>query len=328
MCGIAAIIGPAAAHCDRLPAMVDTLEHRGPDERGVKRIAGCALGHARLSIIDLSSGAQPMTDVSQRYWIVFNGEIYNFPDLADELSARGHAFRTHADTEVVIAAYKEWGSNCLDRFRGMFAFALWDTHGRTLFAARDLFGEKPLYYAAQGDGSLVIASEIRAILASGLVDRSLRATALDGYLTYGYVPPELAIYEAVETLPPAHCMEWRDGRVSIRPYWKPRIGERRIGMGEAAEALRHLTARAVKRQMISDVPIGAFLSGGLDSSTIVALMQAQSPQPVKTFAVGFGKLINELPYAAAVARRYCTEHHEIDLGDIDAAPLLRKMAAL
>jgi asparagine synthase (glutamine-hydrolysing) len=328
VCGIAAIVGPDSVESDRLPGMVDALEHRGPDARGVKAVDGCSLGHARLSIIDLSTGDQPMTDAAGRYWIAYNGEMYNFHEIRDELERKGRAFRTHSDTEVIIAAYDEWGAGCLERFRGMFAFALWDTREKTLFAARDLFGEKPFYYARKANGSLIIASEIRAILASKLVDESLDLQSVDAFLTFGYVPPERTIYRNVASLPPAHRLEWRGGQVSVAPYWTPRLGYRRIGMREAADELRHLAGQAVKRQMIADVPVGAFLSGGLDSSTIVALMQAQSPRPVKTFSVGFGKTINELPYAAAVARRYATEHHEIDLGDIDAAPLVVKMASV
>jgi asparagine synthase (glutamine-hydrolysing) len=326
MCGIAAIVSPDVNRSSVLPAMIDVLEHRGPDARGVKSVDGCTLGHARLSIIDLSSGAQPMSAGAERYWIVYNGELYNFLEIREELEQRGRAFRTRSDTEVIIAAYDEWGRACLDRFRGMFAFALWDTQRRALFAARDLFGEKPLYFAPKSDGTLVIASEIRAILASGLVDAAIDRVSADAFLTYGYVPPDRTIYRGVATVPPAHSLEWRDGRTAVEPYWQPRIGHRRITMDEAAEELRHMTARAVKRQMISDVPIGAFLSGGLDSSTIVALMQMQSAQPVKTFSVGFGRTINELPYARAVARRYGTEHHEIDLGEIDVPPLIARMA--
>jgi asparagine synthase (glutamine-hydrolysing) len=328
MCGIVAVVGPGAARPEMLPGMVDTLEHRGPDARGVKSVDGCALGHARLSIIDLSSGAQPMSDAAERYWIVYNGELYNFPELRAELERSGRTFRTHSDTEVILAAFDEWGRECLDRFRGMFSFALWDTRERTLFAARDLFGEKPLYYARKGDGTLVIASEIRAILASGLIEASLDLQSVDAFLAYGYVPPERTIYRGIATLPPAHHLEWREGRERIAAYWEPAIGHRRIALEEAAEELRHLTARAVERQMIADVPLGAFLSGGLDSSTIVALMQMQSSRPVKTFSVGFGTMINELPYAEAVARRYGTEHHAIDLGDVDAAALIAKMAAV
>ena len=326
MCGIAAIVSPEIDRSALLPAMVDALEHRGPDERGVAGADGCALGHARLSIIDLSSGTQPMTDAAERYWIVYNGELYNFLELRAELERRGRAFRTHSDTEVIIAAYDEWGRECLQRFRGMFAFALWDTRERTLFAARDLFGEKPLYYARRGDGTLVLASEIDALLASGLVERALDLVSVDAFLAFGYVPPDRTIYRDVATLPPAHCLEWRGGNVAVEPYWRPRLGTHPMAMEEAAEELRGLIARAVKRQMIADVPVGAFLSGGLDSSTIVALMQEHSSIPVKTFSVGFGSLINELPYARAVAERYKTEHHELYLENIDVAGAIERMS--
>ncbi|MEA2235591.1 MAG: hypothetical protein QOC81_315 [Thermoanaerobaculia bacterium] len=326
MCGIAAIISPVANRLELVSVMIDTLEHRGPDARGTASVRDCALGHVRLSIIDLSSGAQPMSDASERYWITYNGELYNFLELRDELEGKGHPFRTHSDTEVIIAAYHEWGRDCLQRFRGMFAFALWDTHNRTLFAARDIFGEKPLYYARMSDGALVIASEIRAILASKLVGHSLDLVSVDAFLAFGYVPPDRTVYRDVATLPPAHCLDWREGNVTVEPYWRPRLGERQIGMDEAAEELRHLAGRAVKRQMIADVPVGAFLSGGLDSSTIVALMQEHSAIPVKTFSVGFGSLINELPYARAVAERYRTEHYELYLETLDVAGLIERMS--
>jgi asparagine synthase (glutamine-hydrolysing) len=328
MCGIAAIVDPAVNRAALLPAMIDVLEHRGPDERGVAGAPGCAMGHARLSIIDLSSGAQPMTDVAERYWIVYNGELYNFLELRAELERRGRVFRTHSDTEVIIAAYDEWGRDCLNKFRGMFAFALWDTRERTLFAARDLFGEKPLYYARRSDGALLIASEIDAILVTGLIERTLDLVSVDAFLAYGYVPPDRTIYRDVATLPPAHRLDWRDGNVTIESYWRPRLGTLRIGMDDAAEELRHLIGQAVKRQMIADVPVGAFLSGGLDSSTIVALMQEHSAIPVKTFSVGFGSLINELPYARAVAERYHTEHHELFLESIDVAAAIERMSAV
>jgi asparagine synthase (glutamine-hydrolysing) len=327
MCGIAAIVGEAS-HSGIIPAMVDALEHRGPDERGTAAVAGCAMGHARLSIIDLSSGAQPMTDASERYWIVYNGELYNFLELRRELEQSGRTFRTRSDTEVIIAAYDEWGRDCLRRFRGMYAIALWDTRSRTLFAARDIFGEKPLYYAKQGDGTLVIASEIRAILASGLISPCLDLTAVDAFLAFGYVPPDQTIYRDIAVLPPGHCMEWHDGRIVSERYWQPRFDTRQIGMDEAAEELRPLLDRAVKRQMLADVPVGAFLSGGLDSSTIVALMQQHSTKPVSTFSVGFGSLINELPYARAVAERYHTEHHELYLETLDVAQLIERMSVV
>jgi asparagine synthase (glutamine-hydrolysing) len=326
MCGIAAVVGGAAGRAGIILPMVDAMDHRGPDERGQITVPGCTLGHARLRILDLATGGQPMSDAKERYWIAFNGEIYNFRDLRVELERNGHTFCTRSDTEVIIAAYDEWGHACLDRFRGMFSFALWDTQERTLFAARDLFGEKPLYFASQNDGTLVIASEIRAIVASRLTNRPLDLQSIDAFLAYGYVPPERTIYEDVDTVPPAHYLTWRDGRTELTAYWEPSIGHAAINLNEAAEELRPLTERAVKRQMLADVPLGAFLSGGLDSSTVVALMQSQSSRPVKTFSVGFGTMINELPYARAVARRYGTEHHEIDVGDVDAAALIDKMA--
>lgn len=305
--------------------MVELLEHRGPDAHGIHRIPGCALGHARLSIIDLSTGAQPMTDTAERYWIVFNGEIYNFHALRDDLARRGHQFHTHSDTEVVIAAYREWGRACLDRFRGAFAFALWDTREKTLFAARDLFGEKPLYYAVTPAGALIVASELKAILAAGAIEPRLSLTSVDAFLTFGYVPPDRTIYENISVLPPAHWMEWRSGSVRAERYWRPRFETRNIALPEAATELLRLMDQAVERQMVADVPVGAFLSGGLDSSTIVALMQRHTREPVKTFSVGFGDDINELPYARAVARRYATEHHEIDLGRPNVAELLLRM---
>jgi asparagine synthase (glutamine-hydrolysing) len=328
MCGIAAIVGSNESQTRLVSAMVDALEHRGPDERGVVDAFGCILGHARLSIIDLSSGAQPMTDASKRYCIAYNGELYNFHELRSELEQSGRTFHTRSDTEVVIAAYDEWGKGCFERFRGMYSFVIWDSREQVLFAARDLFGEKPLYYASGSDGSLVVASEIRAILAAPHIDRSLDLSSMDAFLTFGYVPPDRTIYRHIATLPPAHHLEWRAGQVKVERYWRPRLGGRQISMEDAAEEVRHLIARAVKRQMIADVPVGAFLSGGLDSSTIVALMQEHSRIPIKTFSVGFGSLINELPYAKAVADRYRTEHHELYLETLDVAELVERMSSV
>lgn len=326
MCGISVIAGPLADRGgDRIERMVGSLGHRGPDARATVHLSGCVLGHTRLSIIDLECGAQPMADRAGRYHITFNGEIYNYAELREELLAHGAEFRTHSDTEVVLAAYARWGAAALDRFRGMFAFAIWDAVERVLFAARDLFGEKPLYYAEAGD-SLVAASEIKALLAAGLVPNDLDLPAVDAYLAFGYVPPAISIYRAIRPLPPGHTLRWQDGRISLRRYWTPRLETRPIGLDEAAETLRTLLRQAVRRQMVADVPVGAFLSGGLDSSSIVALMQGLNPRPVQTFSVGFGDEINELPYARAVARRYHTEHHEVDLGAPPVADLLERMA--
>jgi asparagine synthase (glutamine-hydrolysing) len=324
MCGIAVVVGvDDAAVC--VEKMLDAIAHRGPDARAHAQMGPCALGHARLSIIDLATGDQPMADAHGRYWITFNGEIYNYRELRHELVARGHDFRTQSDTEVILEAYAEWGTGCLDRFRGMFALAIWDSVERTLFAARDLFGEKPLYYASGDGGSFAAASEIGAVLAAGTVRPQLGIEAVDAFLTFGFVPPDRTIFTNVATLPPAHYLVWKEGRTETVRYWKPLLDSRPITMDAAAERLRELIEQAVQRQMVADVPVGAFLSGGLDSSTIVAMMQQHSGIPVKTFSVGFGDVINELPYARAVARRYGTEHHELDLGTPDVAALLERM---
>ena len=322
MCGIAVVCGPGRA---AVGEMTLRLLHRGPDAHDSRTLGDCALGHTRLSIIDLTTGAQPMSDIEGRYWISFNGEIYNYPELRADLVNRGRVFRTHSDTEVLLAGYAEWGAGLLDRLRGMFALAIWDSQREELFAARDLFGEKPLYYAASPAGELVIASEIKAIRASGLIETSINRSAVDAFLTLGYIPPDRTIYSEIETLPPASYLIWRDRKATVRSYWQPRFDVNRISLDDAAERLRELLQQAVRRQMIADVPVGAFLSGGLDSSTIVALMTEHSREPVRTFSVGFGSMINELPYARMVANRYGTEHHEVDLGEPDVATLIQRM---
>jgi asparagine synthase (glutamine-hydrolysing) len=317
MCGISAIVGPSPSG-EPLAKMVSLLGHRGPDATGSSTLSGCALGHTRLSIIDLTSGAQPMSD--GRYAITFNGEIYNYRELREQLA--GHEFRTSSDTEVLLRGFHEWGTGLLDRVRGMFAFAIWDAQEEKLFAARDLFGEKPLYYAQPSSDTLLIASELKAILVNATID----LTSLDAYLALGYVPPDRTIYREIATLPPGHYLTWQRGVATVKPYWRPRLEARRISLQDAAEELRRLLKQSVQRQMVADVPVGAFLSGGLDSSTIVALMQEHSRIPVKTFSVGFGSSINELPFAREVAQRYRTEHHEVDLGEPDVPELIQRMA--
>jgi asparagine synthase (glutamine-hydrolysing) len=329
MCGICGIAGSDLSGKENaVEQMVAALAHRGPDAKGVLREPGCTLGHTRLSIIDLSSGAQPMTDASGRYRITFNGEIYNYKELREELLKLGYRFNTQSDTEVIIAAYAHWGAGCLDRFRGMFAFAIWDTRPKRLFAARDLFGEKPFYFGVTPAGSLLFASEIKAIIATGLFTPRLSLEGVDAFLAFGYSPPHRTIYENVQTLPPGHYLEWNGRKTRVVRYWQPRFDTHPIGIEEAAERLRELLQQAVRRQMVADVPIGAFLSGGHDSSSIVALMERETSQPVKTFSVGFGKHINELPYARLVADMYRTEHHEIDLGAPPVGQLLERMAAV
>ncbi len=328
MCGICAIVGPYSdEHGTALRHMTAALTHRGPDAHDQLLLPNCGLGHTRLSIIDLSTGAQPMRDVSGRYAITFNGEIYNYRELRAELLKVGHVFNTASDTEVILAAFAEWGAECVQRFRGMFAFAIWDGREQTLFAARDLLGEKPLYFSEMTHG-LVLGSELKALLASGLVAPQLDLRSVDAFLAFGYVPPDRTIYGNVKVLPPGHYLQWGASGTKVRRYWYPNFEPAQMSLDDAAVRLRELLTQAVHRQMVADVPVGAFLSGGHDSSTIVALMAQQTNLPVKTFSVGFGNYINELPYAREVAKQYRTEHHDIDLGEPAVAELLERMAEI
>ncbi|MBN1126565.1 MAG: asparagine synthase (glutamine-hydrolyzing) [Sedimentisphaerales bacterium] len=326
MCGICALF-----HADPIEAeepikkMVAVLRHRGPDAKGIKIFSKGGLGHTRLSVIDLESGDQPMGDQTRRYWIIFNGEIYNYREIRDELISLGYAFGTQSDTEVILLAYVQWGRFCLDRFRGMFAFVIWDTLEGTLFAARDLFGEKPLYFAVDQKGVLLVTSEIKALIASGRLVPRLDYDAVDAYLALGYVPPDRTIYTNIHTLPPGHYLLWDGQKPNINRYWKPHFLTKQRNMDDAAEELDELLKRAIKRQMVADVPIGAFLSGGLDSSTVVALMSSYIGSSVKTFSVGFGDYINELPYARTVAQQYSTDHFDVDLGEPDVGRTLERM---
>jgi asparagine synthase (glutamine-hydrolysing) len=305
--------------------MLGAVEHRGPDAAQVVRLEGCDLGHARLSIIDLASGAQPMRAPDGRYWIVFNGEIYNYRVLRAELLALGATFATQSDTEVVLAAYAKWGRACMLRLRGMYAFAIWDARDKTLFAARDPFGEKPLYFASRPDGSLVFASEIKGIEAAGSLRPRLDLESVDAYLALGYVPPDRSIWREIRPVPPGHYLESKDGAVQIARYWEPEQRIAPIGLTEAAHGLRERLATAVERQLVADVEVGAFLSGGHDSSTIVALASQAGARRIKTFSVGFGAHVNELHYARTVAERYGTDHYEVDLGAPAVGEMLERM---
>ncbi len=305
--------------------MVAALQHRGPDAQACSRLPGCHLGHTRLGIIDIENGAQPMTDPSGRFSIVFNGEIYNYRELRRDLEREGIVFRTQSDTEVLLQGYIRFGSSILPRLNGQFAFAIWDATERKLVAARDRFGEKPLFWATTAAGDVLIASEIKAILATGMITPRIDATSVDAYLGLFYVPPDRTIYENVHPLPPAHQAVWRDGTMELNGYWRPSFSHQNIDEDEAVGEIRSLLSRAVQRQMVADVPVGAFLSGGLDSGTIVALMTEQSSQPASTFSVGFGDLIDELPFAREVAEQYRTDHHEMEM-DIDVPAMLDAMA--
>jgi asparagine synthase (glutamine-hydrolysing) len=308
--------------------MVEALRHRGPDDQGIKPLAAAVLGHTRLSIIDLTSGHQPLSTADDRYWITFNGEIYNYLPLREELSRAGYRFRTTSDTEVLLAAYQTWDIAAFDRLNGMYAFAIWDNETRRLVALRDRTGKKPFYYCTLADGSLLFASEVKALLKSGLVERRVDMAMVDAYLALGYVPPDRTIFRDIKVLPPASHLTWRAGELKSGSYWRPDlVASESITETEAVEELRRLVDAAVARRMIADVPVGAFLSGGLDSTTVVTLMSRRSAAPVKTFSVGFGNLINELPYAGAVARQLNTEHHEIQV-DLEVGELVDRMAGI
>jgi asparagine synthase (glutamine-hydrolysing) len=334
MCGIAMIAssGTEIPH-GTIERMTECLAHRGPDGRGYARFPNCHLGHRRLSVIDLVTGDQPMSaqdshqgESTERYWITFNGEIYNYRELRAELEKRGWIFRTQSDTEVLLRAYQEYGDTVPTHLNGQFAFAIWDRVEQRLFAARDRLGEKPLYWTIAAQGCFLAASEIKSLLASGLVEPRLDRAAVDAYLALLYVPPDRTIYENVHTLRPGHALTWCAGQWRTWSYWQPAFSQAASADAkEAIEQLRFLISQAVKRQMVADVPVGAFLSGGLDSSTIVALMTKHTDQPVMTFAVGFGDLIDELPYARAVAQMYHTDHYEIQM-DIPVGEMLERMA--
>ncbi len=291
--------------------MVRTLVHRGPDDEGTVMRSGVGLGMRRLAIVDLASGQQPFGNEADDIQLVANGEIYNFRDLRRELQSCGHSLRTQSDIEVLVHAYEEWGVDFLTRLRGMFALALWDGRTRTLLAARDRAGEKPLYWTKTSRG-LLLASEVKALLVRPEVSRELDPEAIDQFLTYEYVIAPRTILKGIHKLPPGHYLTFRDGEVSVRRYWDAAAGRPRPwNEHDAAEALRSALQRATVGQMMADVPLGAFLSGGIDSSTIVAFMSQASMQPVNSFSIGFDAgTYNELPYAREVAALFNTNHRE------------------
>ncbi len=315
MCGIAGIVGPTPSRAV-LDAMLATLEHRGPDDRGVHEGDGVALGMTRLAIIDLVTGRQPMRSDDGAATIVYNGEIYNFRAVRADLEARGHRFRTQSDTEVVLRAWEADGEACVERLRGMFAFAIWDARRRSLFLARDRVGKKPLYYW-QGGGTLVFASEIKALFRHPGPGRSVDFTALHHYLAYGYTPSARSAFVGIAKLPPGHTATLAAGALAPRRYWTlppgPPAGASPVAGPELRERLRDEIREAVRLRLESDVPLGVFLSGGVDSSVVVAAMREATSGRIATFSVGFGTTAasyDELPYDRQVAARFATEHHE------------------
>jgi asparagine synthase (glutamine-hydrolysing) len=316
MCGIAGKIywdrERSVCHRD-LQTMADTMMHRGPDGEGIWCNENVGLAHRRLAIIDLSVAAsQPMCNEGGSVWITFNGEIYNFQELRKELEEQGHRFRTHSDTEAIIHAYEEYGRGCLEKLRGMFAFAIWDTRNRTLFLARDRVGKKPLFYF-HGADRFLFASEIKALLTDSTIPRQPDPIAIDHFLALGYVPGPRTAFLGIRKLPAAHWLEIRDGRVETGRYWKLRYApKRKITMDDAISELRYRLAEAVRLRLVSDVPLGAFLSGGVDSSAVVIHMAEAMNRPVRTFSVGFGDAsFDERPFARQVAERYGTDHTEL-----------------
>jgi len=303
MCGIAGHVGPTAR--ELLPAMLGLLKHRGPDDSGIHVSADVGLGMTRLAIIDLVTGQQPMSDPTGRYWIVFNGEIYNFRQLRAALEADGRRFRTRSDTEVILHAYAAYGEACVERLSGMFAFAIWDGAERRLFLARDRLGKKPLYYWHRGH-LFLFASEPKALLCHPAVSRALDWPAFHHYLAFGYTPAERSIFDAIHKLPPAHTGTLVDGRLTLSPYWRLPLGvsSPRTGLAESAAAVRDGLREAVRLRLESDVPLGVFLSGGIDSSAVVASMRAVTSGRIATFSVSFGGAApsyDERPYARLVA---------------------------
>jgi asparagine synthase (glutamine-hydrolysing) len=315
MCGIVGIVDRDPGRLvlpEDLDRMIRTLVHRGPDEEGSVRLPGLGLGMRRLSIVDLAGGSQPFGSEDGAIQLVANGEIYNFQEIRRDLESRGHVFRSRADIEVLVHAYEEYGDAFLPRLRGMFALALWDGRTRTLLAARDAAGEKPLYYALTPRG-LLLASEIKALLTRRDVPRELDFEALDQFLTYEYIIAPRTIFTGIRKLPAAHYLIYRDGEVTVRRYWSAAdVAPRAWVEAEAVEALRAVLARAVTRQMMADVPVGVFLSGGIDSSAVAAFMGERSGRAaVQSFSMGFADgSYNELPYAREVAAHLGTSHRE------------------
>lgn len=311
--------------------MNETQVHRGPDESGIHLEPGLGLGHRRLSIIDLSTGQQPLFNEDGSVVVVFNGEIYNFRELIPELTRLGHVFHTRSDTEVIVHAWEAWGEACVTRFRGMFAFALWDRNRETLFLARDRLGVKPLYYAVLPDGFLIFASELKALTAHGGFSEELNPRAVEEYFAFGYVPEPRTIFSGAFKLPPAHCLAARRGAPpgSSREYWDVRFTlDNPISEGDAREELVLRLRQSVKLRMISDVPLGAFLSGGVDSSAVVAMMAGLSSDPVNTCSIAFSDpAFNESRFAQKVAQRYRTRHF-IDTVESDDFDLIDALARL
>ncbi|MEO5898379.1 MAG: asparagine synthase (glutamine-hydrolyzing) [Vicinamibacterales bacterium] len=325
MCGIAGIVASDQLHTDEretVVAMRDVISHRGPDDAGLYVDAYAGLGHRRLSIVDVSAGHQPLSNEDDSIWIVFNGEIYNHADLRRELESTGHRYKTRTDTETIVHAYETWGDACVDHLRGMFAFALWDAPRRRLFLARDRMGVKPLYWAHR-HGRLVFGSEIKSILQSGIVDRRPNEAALPELLGTRYLSGEETLFKGIYRLMPGHTLVFEDGCVTVRKYWDVPVGRSNaetaaISDREAVDRFRDLLTESVRLRLMADVPLGMFLSGGLDSSAIAALMAGMIDRPLQTFSVAFkDRAFSELDYARQVSTAIKADAHEVVIDDQD-----------
>jgi asparagine synthase (glutamine-hydrolysing) len=329
MCGIAGQARSDGALVDerQIVAMCAAQEHRGPDARGVHVDGPVGLGIQRLRVIDLDTGDQPIFNEDGSIAVVLNGEIYNFEELRRRLLRDGHRLATKGDTEVIAHLYEEHGARCLSQLHGMFSFALWDSRRRRLLIARDRLGKKPLFYSLR-DGVLSFASELNALLQDPTVPREIDPDAVDAFLAYGYIPAPLSIFRGVRKLPPAHFLVFENGSPTLERYWRLDYAAKRdfTDPRELDEEIYSSLRAAVARRLTADVPVGAFLSGGIDSSAVVAAMAEQSPEPVRTFSIGFpDEAFNELPRARLVAERFSTEHHELVV-EPDAVELLPKIA--
>jgi len=334
MCGIAGLFHtgtPKPVDPSRIERMCDAMIHRGPDGNGVWTTSGVGLGHRRLSVIDLEGSPQPMLSADQSAVIVFNGEVYNFRELRRELEQCGAKFRTAGDTEVILAAYQRWGVNCLDRLDGMFTFAIYDLNKRSLLLARDRLGVKPLFYAQLSDGSLAFASELKGLLAHPLLRKRLDPMALEDYLTWGYVPDTRSILKGVSKLPAGHFLQLEhDQPLPVpRQWWDIDFSQRkRASEADLSAELVNLLRNAVQSRMVSDVPLGAFLSGGVDSSSVVALMSEASSEPVRTCSIGFDvSAVDETSYAEQIAQMFGTAHEARIVGQDDFSAI-DKLAAM
>ena len=325
MCGICGKFSRLGVSPKAISRMMEAIIHRGPDEEGMYVTGPIGLGSRRLSIIDLSEGQQPISNEDETIWIVYNGEIYNYPKLRGELEQRGHIFRTHSDTEVIVHLYEEMGEHCVEKLNGMFAFAIWDDREQKLILARDRIGQKPLYYVQEGDDFL-FASEVKAILAVSEQPREMDVMSLHYYLSLRFIPPPRTILRHVHKLPPAHVLVFQNGEVTVSRYWELSfLNKLDLTEGDFLDGLREKLAQSVSAHMISDVPVGAFLSGGLDSSMVVGIASRDLSVRLRTFAVGVEEDdFNELPYAKMVADHYQTRHVEALVAS-DLIRLLPKM---